>query len=54
MIANNVVNSLLQGATPKVKVDFQAMTVEVTIQKQYIPVFGIFRQLPCRPPPRPK
>ena len=41
VIANNVINSLLQGATSTIKVDFQAMTVQVAIQKQYTPVFGI-------------
>jgi Putative Flp pilus-assembly TadE/G-like len=40
-IANNVINSSLQNVTTKINVDFQAMTVQVTIQKQYIPVLSI-------------
>lgn len=40
-IANNVINSLLQGVASTINVDFQAMTVQVVIQKQYTPVFGI-------------
>ena len=39
-IANNVVTSLIDGATSKVNVDFSAMTVQVIIRKQYTPVFG--------------
>src|ERR1035437_8970730 len=41
VIANNVINSLLQGVASTINVDFQAMTVQVVIQKQYTPVFGI-------------
>jgi len=41
-IATNVVNSQIHDATTTVNVDFQAMTVQVTIQKVYTPVFGIF------------
>jgi len=41
-IATNVVNSQLNDATTTVNVDFQALTVQVTIQKQYTPVFGVF------------
>ncbi len=37
-VANNVVHSALQNATAAVKVDFQAMTVKVVIEKQYTPV----------------
>ncbi len=44
VIANNVINSLLQGATSTIKVDFQAMTVQVVVQKQYTPVFGILSE----------
>ena len=40
-IANNVINSLLQGVASTINVDFQAMTVQVVIDKQYTPVFGI-------------
>jgi Flp pilus assembly protein TadG len=36
-IANNFVNSSLQNVTTAVKVDFQAMTVQVAIEKQYAP-----------------
>jgi Flp pilus assembly protein TadG len=42
VIANNVINSLIQGTTSKINVDFQAMTVQVIIQKQYTPFFDIF------------
>jgi Flp pilus assembly protein TadG len=45
VIANNVINSLLQGATSTIKVDFQAMTVHVAIQNQYTPVFGILSEM---------
>ena len=41
-IANNVVNSMIQGATSKINVDFQAMTVQVIIRKQYTPFFQFF------------
>ena len=41
VIANNVINSLLQDATSTINVDFQAMTVQVVIHKQSTPVFGI-------------
>jgi hypothetical protein len=40
-IANNVINSLLQGVASTINVDFKAMTVQVVIQKQYTPFFGI-------------
>jgi hypothetical protein len=40
-IANNVINSSLQGVTQAINVNLQAMTVEVIIQKKYIPVFPI-------------
>ena len=40
-IANNVINSLLQGVASTINVDFKGMTVQVVIQKQYTPVFGI-------------
>lgn len=42
VIANNVINSLIEGVTSKINVDFQAMTVQVIIQKQYTPFFDIF------------
>lgn len=48
VIANNVVNGLLQGATSTIKVDFQAMTVQVAIQKLYTPVFGILPETNLR------
>ncbi len=41
VIANNVINSSLQNVTPTITVDFQAMTVQVVIQKQYTPVIRI-------------
>src|SRR5664279_1789167 len=40
-IANNVINSLLQGVASTINVDIQAMTVQVVIQQQYTPVVGI-------------
>lgn len=40
VIANNVINSLIQDVTSKINVDFSAMTVEVIIQKNYAPIFG--------------
>jgi len=39
VIANNVINSLIQDVTSQINVDFSAMTVEVTLQKNYTPVF---------------
>ena len=41
VIANNVVNSSLQDVTTAVKVDFQAMTVRVAIEKQHTPFIRI-------------
>jgi len=41
-VATNLINGALQGATPVVNVDTQAMTVQVVIQKQYQPVTGRF------------
>jgi Flp pilus assembly protein TadG len=38
-IATNVVNQQLKDVTPTVKIDFKAMTVQVTITKQYAPYF---------------
>ena len=40
VIANNVINSMIQDVTSKVDVDFSARTVQVTIQKTYAPVFS--------------
>ena len=42
VIANNVINSLIQDVTSNINVDFSAMTVQVTIQKNYTPVFGVW------------
>src|SRR3954453_7085511 len=36
-IANNFINSSLQDVTTEIKVDFQAMTVQVVIEKRYTP-----------------
>jgi Putative Flp pilus-assembly TadE/G-like len=41
VIANNVINSALQDVTPTITVDFQAMTVQVAIEKKYTPVIRI-------------
>ena len=40
VVANNIINSALQDVTSTIGVDFQAMTVQVVIQKQYKPIFG--------------
>src|SRR3974390_69970 len=40
VIANNVINGLIQDVTSQVNVDFSAMTVQVIIQKTYSPVFS--------------
>jgi Flp pilus assembly protein TadG len=37
-VANNVVNSQLPDATTRVVVDFQAMTVQVVVEKSYEPI----------------
>jgi Flp pilus assembly protein TadG len=40
VIANNVINSSLQGVTAAINVDLQAMTVQVVIEKQYTSLIG--------------
>ncbi len=37
VIANNVINGLIQDVTSNINVDFSAMTVQVTIQKNLQP-----------------
>ncbi len=41
-VANNVVNSALQGVTTQVNVDSQALSVQVAIDKQYVPIISTF------------
>src|ERR1035437_429768 len=41
VIANNFRSGLLRGGASTINVVFQAMTVQVVIDKQYTPVFGI-------------
>jgi len=41
-VANNLVSATIQGVTPTVNVDMQAMTVQVLVQKQYTPITGVF------------
>jgi Flp pilus assembly protein TadG len=41
-LANNLVDSSLQNVTTQVKVDSQALTVQVAIEKQYVPIISAF------------
>jgi Flp pilus assembly protein TadG len=48
VIANNVINSSLQGVTAAINVDLQAMTVQVVIEKQYTSLIGMASETTLR------
>ncbi len=44
-VANNIVNSALQNVTTQVNVDTQALTVQVALDKLYIPIISAFPKI---------